>query len=83
MGTRFWVKRFLNILVAAVVLLAAVHYVKGYALRESIRFGLLWGVLCAAIFTAARIYQSRRKQHCALCRDTPEMNPALSDPDRR
>lgn len=27
----------------------------------------------AAMFTTARIFQSRSGQHCAICKDTPEM----------
>jgi hypothetical protein len=49
---------------------------KGHSLQYASTQGAIWGSISAAVFTIARIYQSRRKQHCALCKDTPEMAQA-------
>jgi hypothetical protein len=52
---------------------------KGHDLAYSATQGAIWGAIAAVVFTAARIYQSRKGQHCAICKDTPEMQQA----DRR
>lgn len=59
------------VLIGAIVTLA--QWAKGNDLHYAVTQGTLWGALSAAVFTIARIYQSRRNQHCAICKDTPEM----------
>lgn len=73
MGTAFWIRRFLRVLVLAGVVIAIAQWVKGHPLQVAAAEGLIWGAISASVFTVARIYQSRRKQHCAICKDTPEM----------
>jgi hypothetical protein len=74
MGTAFWIRRFLLVFVFAFIAIAgAQFFLRGRPIEPSITHGLLWAVVAAGIFTATRIYRSRRGQHCAICRDTPEM----------
>ena len=73
MGTAFWIRRFLTVLALAGVIVALVQWAKGHSLQYASTQGAIWGSISAAVFTAARVYQSRRKQHCAICKDTPEM----------
>jgi len=80
MGTAFWIRRFLVVFAGAFVVIAGVALLKGHAPEEAALHGLLWGALSAAMFTGSRIYQSRRGVHCAICKDTPEMQ---SGHDRR
>lgn len=73
MDTRFWIKRFLTVLIGAFAIIGAAQVLKGHDLRYSVTQAALWGAIAATVFTAARIHQSRKGQHCALCKDTPEM----------
>ena len=57
---------------SALVIIAGVQMLKGRTLGYSVTQGLLWAAIASTIFTGARIYQSRRGRHCAICRDTPE-----------
>ena len=79
MGTAFWIRRFFTVLVFAAVIIGVVQWAKGHTWQYASIQGATWGLISATVFTAARIYQSRRKQHCAICKDTPEM--AQSEPD--
>ncbi|THD08302.1 hypothetical protein [Rhodanobacter lindaniclasticus] len=73
MGTTFWIKRFLTVLVGAFVIIGTVQMLKGHDLLYSVTQAAIWGVITATVFAVGRIYQSRRGQHCAICKDTPEM----------
>jgi len=73
MGTAFWIKRYLVVLAGAFAIICAAQLLKGHDLAYSATQGAIWGVISSAIFLAVRIHKSRKKQHCALCRDTPEM----------
>ncbi len=73
MGTAFWIRRFFTVLVLAVVFIALAQWARGHTIQYAVTQGVIWGCIAAAVFTVARIYQSRRKQHCAICKDTPEM----------
>ncbi len=72
MGRAFWIKRFLVVAVGVFFVLTLVELAKGHDLVAALFFGLGWGVIASAIFTAGRIYHSRRGQACAICNDTPE-----------
>jgi len=72
MGTVFWVKRFLVVMAGALVIISSVQWLKGHSIRYALMQGALWGVISAGVFVATRIYRSRRGEHCAMCRDTPE-----------
>jgi hypothetical protein len=73
MGTAFWVRRFLFVFAIAVCVISVAQFLKGHDLRYSLTQGLIWAAISASIFTGARIYQSSKGVHCAICRDTPEM----------
>ncbi|HKE94476.1 MAG TPA: hypothetical protein VKB34_09245 [Povalibacter sp.] len=73
MGIVFWIRRFLTVLAGALIIITAVQLLKGHDMEYASMQGALWGTFTAAVFTAARYVQSRRGQHCAICKDTPEM----------
>lgn len=73
MGTAFWVRRFLSVFAGAFVVIAAVQLLKGRDVGNATLMALAWAAAAATVFTTSRIYQSRRGQHCAICKDTPEM----------
>jgi hypothetical protein len=72
-GTRFWIKRFLTVLAGAFVIIGAVQMLKGHDFPYAVTQAAIWGAITAIVFTVGRLYQSRRGQHCAICKDTPEM----------
>ena len=72
MGRKFWIKRFFVVLLGALILISGAQILKGNELSYSIIHGGIWALITASVFTVARIYQSRRGQHCAICQDTPE-----------
>lgn len=78
MGKGFWIKRFLLVLVAAFAVICAAQLLKGRALDYATTHAALWSVVTALVFTGARYFQARRGQHCAICKDTPEMQRADS-----
>jgi hypothetical protein len=73
-GTAFWIRRFFTVLVLVGVVVALTQWAKGNTFQYAITQAAIWGCMSAAVFTVARIYQSRRNQHCAICKDTPEMS---------
>ena len=79
MGTSFWVRRFVTVALGALVIIAVAQLLKGNTLTYSLTHAGVWALVTAAVFTAARIYQSRRGQHCAVCRDTPEMRAGQTE----
>ena len=79
MDTAFWIKRFLTVLAGAFAIIFAVQMLKGRDLSYSATQGAIWSVISATVFTVARFFQARRGQHCAICKDTPEMQVHGSD----
>lgn len=73
MSKWFWLKRFFVVLIGAFIIIAGAQWLKGNDALYAATHGAIWSLISAIIFTAARFYQSRRGQHCALCKDTPEM----------
>lgn len=73
MGHKFWIRRFLVIFVGAFAIITGVQYLKHRDSRYAIEQGLLWAGITAIVFVAARVYQSRKGQQCAICQDTPEI----------
>jgi hypothetical protein len=73
MGAAFWVRRFLIVFAGAFVVIAGVQFLKSHEIAYSATQGLLWAAATATVFTVSRIYQSRRGQHCSICKDTTEM----------
>ncbi|HEX8281646.1 MAG TPA: hypothetical protein VF551_09725 [Chthoniobacterales bacterium] len=75
----FWIKRYFTVLVGAFIVICAAQLLKGHDLRYSAAQAAIWGVITASVFTIARWFQARRGQHCAICRDTPEMQQTRRD----
>ncbi|HEX2852617.1 MAG TPA: hypothetical protein VHO24_05210 [Opitutaceae bacterium] len=73
MKTTFWIKRFCVVFLGVFSLLLVVGLLKDRSLETAAAESAVWAGVTAIVFVTARIYQARRKQHCALCRDTPEM----------
>lgn len=73
MGSAFWLKRFLLVMAGACTVICLAQLRKGHDLEYAAAEGAIWGMISAAVFTAARFWQARKGQHCALCKDTPEM----------
>jgi len=73
MGTPFWIRRFLVVFVGAFLVICAAQFLRHRNLSYAVEEGLVCAGITAAIFTAARIYQSSQGQHCAICKDSPEM----------
>lgn len=71
MGGAFWIKRFLLVWLVAFAVLLAVELLKGHGIEAALIFSASWSFAAAAIFTATRVYQSRRGRQCALCNDIP------------
>ena len=73
MSSAFWIKRFVTVLVGAFVVICLAQLLQGHSWSYSAGQGAIWGSMAAAVFITARFFQSRRGQHCAVCKDTPEM----------
>jgi hypothetical protein len=73
MGTAFWIRRFFLVWTVALLVIAGAQVLKGHTFADSATQGLLWATISAGVFVGARLYQSRKGQHCAICKDTPEM----------
>ena len=76
MDTAFWIRRFLTVLAGAFVIIAVAQRLQGHDWPYAASEAAIWGAISATVFTTARFFQARRGQHCALCRDTPEMQRA-------
>ena len=79
MGAAFWIKRFLTVLAGASAIICAAQLIKDHDLTYSATQAAVWATIAAALFTTARIFQSRRGRHCAICKDTPEMRRSRDD----
>ena len=73
MKPSFWIKRFLVVYCGAFVVLLVVGLIKGRSFDRVASECAFWAGVTASVFVVARFYQSKQGQHCALCRDTPEM----------
>ena len=71
MGTAFWIRRFALAFTIAFVVIAGAQLLRGREVRSSLEHGLLWALVSAGVFVGARLYQSSRGKHCALCNDIP------------
>ncbi len=79
MSTEFWIKRFLAVYVGAFVIIMVAQMLKGHDIAYSATQAAIWSALSALIFTIARSVQAGHNQHCAICKDTPEMQQDRSD----
>lgn len=82
MGAAFWIRRFFLVWTGAFIVIAGVQALKGHDLTYSGIQGLIWATAAAGIFIGSRIYQSRRGVHCAICKDTPEIQSELKTESR-
>ncbi|MGA7297584.1 MAG: hypothetical protein WBW92_08760 [Rhodanobacteraceae bacterium] len=73
MGTRFWILRFLTVLAGAFVIIGLAQMLRGHDLLYSVNQAAIWSIISASVFTVSRYVQARNNQHCAICKDTPEM----------
>jgi len=73
LGTGFWVKRFLTVLLGAFAIIFVVQLLKGHSFDYAATQAAIWGTLAALIFGITRFFRAKRGQHCEICRDTPEM----------
>lgn len=73
MATEFWVKRFVTVLTGAFIIICSGQIIQGHTVGNSIMHGGIWSPLTACLFTVSRYFQARNGQHCAICKDTPEM----------
>ena len=71
-STAFWIRRYFVVAGLAFVLLVAIGLLKGREFERVLIESLLWGVVTAAVFIAARYRQASKGKACALCRDTVE-----------
>lgn len=79
MSKKFWVKRFLTVLVAAFVIIMGAQMLKGHSVVYSATQAAIWSALSALVSIVAGFVQVRRGQHCAICEDTPAMQKNRSD----
>jgi len=73
MSSSFWIRRFLTVLIGAFVVIFLAQQLRGHDPAYAAVQASIWAPLSAVIFTITRFFQARRGQHCALCKDTPEM----------
>jgi hypothetical protein len=72
MGTAFWLRRFAWVFAIAFVVIAASQFLlRGRTLGDAALQGAIWAAIAATLFTATRLFKSRRGEACALCGDTP------------
>jgi hypothetical protein len=79
----FWMRRFCVAFVVALVIIAGAQRLKGFAVADVINESALWAAIAAALYTAVRIYRTRKNQYCALCGDTPETIERARDAGRK
>ena len=73
MGRLFWIRRFLIVLAFTFAIILGAQLLKGHTLEFSLAHAGSWAVIATSIFIAGRYYRASKGQHCALCKDTPEM----------
>lgn len=73
MGTVFWIKRFITVFAGAFAIICLAQLRKGHDWPYAISEAAMWSAIATAVFIGARLWQSRKGKHCALCKDTPEM----------
>jgi hypothetical protein len=71
MGTMFWIRRYALVFAIAFVVIAGAHLLRGRSFESSLVEAVIWSAISAGIFVGARIYQSRKGVHCAMCNDIP------------
>lgn len=69
----FWIKRFLAVLAGAFAIICVAQLLKGHDVAYAATQAAIWSIVSGLVFTVARFFQSRRGQHCVVCKDTLEM----------
>ncbi|MFA6954410.1 MAG: hypothetical protein WC538_00910 [Thermoanaerobaculia bacterium] len=82
MGKAFWIRRFFTVLLGAFVVITGAQLLRGHDLTHSMIEGAIWGAIAALVFTTSRYVQARKGQHCAICKDTPELHRVDPAEDR-
>ena len=78
-----WMRRFCVAFVVALVIIAGAQRLKGFAVADVIGESVLWAAIAATLYTAVRIYRTRKNTYCALCGDTPETIERARDAGRQ
>ena len=76
----FWIKRFVTVFAGVFLVLFAVGLLRSRPLAQVATESAVWAGIGSTIFLVTRIYRSRRGEHCALCKDTPEMLAGGANP---
>lgn len=71
-STRFWIIRYLSVIVGLFALLAGLYLLRGMEAADAAREAIVWSLLAGTLFVGSRYYRARRGIACALCRDTVE-----------
>ena len=71
MDAVFLVRRFLQALVVAFVVIAGAQKLKGNLTGDALVDGAVWSVIAAAVYTGALVYRLRKARQCAVCGDAP------------
>ena len=71
MPLSFWIRRTVTVFALVAGVLFAVRMLRGDAAVDAVTYSALWAALTTTVFISARVVQSRRGQHCAVCQDTP------------
>jgi hypothetical protein len=66
MGVVFWVKRFLQAVAVAFVVLFCAELVKGHGQTAALQYAGSWGLATGVIFTIASYVRYRRNPACWL-----------------
>lgn len=69
MGLKFWLKRAVLIYLGLFVIFFVVEMIKQHTVAAGLEFSTTWALITTVVFISARLYQSRRGAHCAMCDD--------------
>jgi hypothetical protein len=72
MNVALHLRRFVQVLLGAFVIIAGSHLLRGRGLPYALGQGAFWAAITACVFTVSSVYRARKGQRCALCGDTAE-----------
>ncbi len=70
----FWTRRYFTVAAGAFVVIAAAGTLRGRPFARVLLDSLVWSLITAGIFVAARRYRVARGQPCEVCQDMPDRN---------
>ena len=73
MAMFFWIRRFLIVLAVTFAIIFGAQLLKEHTLEYSLAHAGSRAVIATSIFIGGRYYNASKGRHCALCKDTPEM----------